>query len=132
MVSVFQLIGWKGDRCFQDQSQSEVKQIQCSPRSPSTLNRKLSIALIDIIIFRPIFNWVSKVIRPDCFSVTQRCFVIGPGNSRHPLNQSDAKAKIQSRLGRRVFPRSKQSTSFHFEFSLPNDNLNLYSDWSFG
>ena len=45
--------------------------------------------------FRVIFNWVSKVIR-DCVGfVSLRC-VIGLENSRHPLNQSDAKLKLIS------------------------------------
>ena len=40
--------------------------------------------------FSAIFNLVSKVIR-DCFDFTYLCSVIGPENSHHPLNQSDAK-----------------------------------------
>ena len=40
--------------------------------------------------FSAIFNLVSKVIR-DCFDFTYLCSVIGPENSYHPLNQSDAK-----------------------------------------
>ena len=39
---------------------------------------------------REIFNWVSKVIR-DCIGSALLCSVIGPENSRHSLNQSDAK-----------------------------------------
>ena len=44
--------------------------------------------------FRAIFNWVSKVIR-DCigFALLRFNTVIGLENSRHPLNQSDAKVK---------------------------------------
>ena len=30
----------------------------------------------------------------------------------------------------RVFPRFKQLAFFHFEFSLANDNVNPYYDWS--
>ena len=38
------------------------------------------------------FEWVYKDIQ-DHFGFTQPCSVIGPENSRHPLNQSDAKLK---------------------------------------
>ena len=41
---------------------------------------------------RAIFKWVSKVIR-DCIGCPFLCSVIGLGNSRHTLNQSDAKLK---------------------------------------
>ena len=47
--------------------------------------------------------------------------VIGPENSHHPLNQSDAKLKPIATL---LF--------FHFEFLLANDNESLCSDWSPG
>ena len=46
----------------------------------------------ELFFNRATFNWVSKVIR-DRFSFALRCCVIGPGNSRHSLNQSDAKLK---------------------------------------
>ena len=38
------------------------------------------------------FEWVYKDIQ-DHFGFTQPCSVIGPENSHHPLNQSDAKLK---------------------------------------
>ena len=41
---------------------------------------------------RAIFKWVSKVIR-DCIGCPFLCSMIGLGNSRHTLNQSDAKLK---------------------------------------
>ena len=41
---------------------------------------------------RAIFKWVSKAIR-DCIGCPFLCSVIGLGNSRHTLNQSDAKLK---------------------------------------
>ena len=41
---------------------------------------------------RAIFKWVSKVIR-DYIGCPFLCSVIGLGNSRHTLNQSDAKLK---------------------------------------
>ena len=41
---------------------------------------------------RAIFNWVSKVIH-DCISFPSLRSVIGSKNSRHLLNQSDAKLK---------------------------------------
>ena len=48
------------------------------------------------------FEWVYKDIQDD-FGFTQPCSVIGPENSRHPPNQSDAKLK-KLRLGRPRFP----------------------------
>ena len=51
--------------------------------------------------------------------------MIGPENSPHHLNQSDAKLKT-NRLGRKRFPaRFKQFTLFHFEFSLANDYVKI-------
>ena len=49
-----------------------------------------------------IFNWVSKVIR-NCFVFALLRYVIGPENSRHFLNQSEA--KLKPILATRVFPR---------------------------
>ena len=74
--------------------------------------------------------------------------MIGPENSRHHLNQSDAKLKPiqlgqrvfppssraiistnqmqnlnQSQLGQRVFPRFKQVASFYFVFSLVDNDV---------
>ena len=45
-----------------------------------------------LLYFRAIFNWASKVIR-DCIGFDLLRSVIGLENSRHPLNQSDAKLK---------------------------------------
>ena len=42
--------------------------------------------------YRAILNWVSKVIR-DCIDFALLRSVIGLENSRHALNQSDAKLK---------------------------------------
>ena len=64
--------------------------------------------------FRVFFNWVSKVI-PDYFVFTQSRSVIGAENSRHSLNQSDA--KLSHELVAHVFPRFWQSDCFYFEFS---------------
>ena len=58
--------------------------------------------------------------------------VIGPENSHHPLNKSDAKLKINCDLEIRVSPHFNQFTFFHFEFLLANDNESLCSDWSPG
>ena len=44
---------------------------------------------------RAIFNWVSIIIR-DCFGSGWLCFPIGLENSRHLLNQSDTKLKINA------------------------------------
>ena len=76
---------------------------------------------------REIVNWVSIIIR-DCFGWL--CFLTGLENSRHLLNQSDTKLKNKRGMVIRVFPRFKQLAFFHFEFSLANDNVNLYYDWS--
>ena len=42
------------------------------------------------------------------------------------------RSKTENKRGMaiRVFPRFKQVAFFHFEFSLANDNVNLYYDWS--
>ena len=52
---------------------------------------------------KAVFNWVSKVIR-NCFGFALLRYVIGLKNSRHLLNQSDAKPKPIARLGRTRFP----------------------------
>ena len=43
-------------------------------------------------VFGVVFGWVSKVI-PDCIGFALLRSVIGPENSRHSLNQSDAKQR---------------------------------------
>ena len=53
--------------------------------------------------FRAVFNWVLKLILA-CFGFALLCSVIGLENSRHHLNQSDAKLKPLT-LVTRVFPR---------------------------
>ena len=56
-------------------------------------------------VCRLIFNSVSKVIR-DCIDFALLRSVIGPENSRHSRNQSDAKTKTD--LVTFVFPRFRQ------------------------
>ena len=58
---------------------------------------------------------------------TQLFTMIGPENSRHPLNQSDAKLANNRDLVICVFPRAKQSPCFLFEFLLANNDVNLWS-----
>ena len=58
--------------------------------------------------------------------------MIGPENSRHPLNQSDAKLANNRDLVICVFPRAKQSPCFLFEFSLANNDVTLWSAQSLG
>ena len=53
--------------------------------------------------------------------------MIGPENSRYPLNQSDAKLANTRDLVICVFPRAKQSPCFHSEFSLANNDVTLCS-----
>ena len=68
---------------------------------------------------REIFNWLSKVIR-DCFGFALLRSVIDPENSPQLsfFSKLDAN-ELQSRLGRlRFFPRFRQFSCFHFEFSL--------------
>ena len=64
-------------------------------------------------VCRLIFNSVSKVIR-DCIDFALLRSVIGPENSRHSRNQSDAKTKTD--LVTFVFPRFRQFCRLYFEF----------------
>ena len=71
-----------------------------TPITPSTCsridliftNRPDCVCLLGVSHVREIFNWVSKVIR-NCIGFALLRSVIGLENSRHPLNQSDAKLK---------------------------------------
>ena len=47
----------------------------------------------DFTSFRAIFNWVSKVIRDTLVLLKYARWFVQPENSRHILNQSDAKLK---------------------------------------
>ena len=58
--------------------------------------------------------------------------MIGPENSRYPLNQSDAKLTNNRDSVICVFPQSKQSPCFHSEFSLANNDVTLCSAKSLG
>ena len=51
--------------------------------------------------------------------------MIGPENSRHPINQSDTKLKKQSGRGHSRFPAL-------LEFQLANDIVKLCYHWSLG
>ena len=76
-----------------------------------------------------IFSRVSKVIQAR-LGFTQLRFVIGKENSRHPLNQSDAKLKTIATL---IFAFSRASRGlfcFNFESSLASVDINLCFDWS--
>ena len=74
---------------------------------------------------RAIFNRVSKVIH-DCIGFTSLCSVIGSENSRHLLNQSDAKTKTNHNLVTQVFPRLRPATCVYFEFSLAPSETGIF------
>ena len=76
-----------------------------------------------------IFSRVSKVILA-CLGFPQLRFVIGKENSRHPLNQSDAKLKTIATLLLAFFPRFKRFVSSNFESSLVSVDVNLCFDLS--
>ena len=78
------------------------------------------------MVLRAIFNRVSTVIR-DCFGFASLRSVIGLENSRHPLNQSDA--KLKAIVVTRFFPRLRAFTCIYFEFSLVPCDIYLSSDW---
>ena len=61
---------------------------------------------------RAFFNQVTKVTR-DCFDLHLPRSVIGLENSRHPLNQSNAKF---TPMVARVFPRFSRLAYFYSEF----------------
>ena len=63
---------------------------------------------------RALFNQITKVTR-DCFDFHLLRSVIGLENSRHPLNQSNAKI---TPMVARVFPRFSQLAYFYSEFLL--------------
>ena len=77
-------------------------------------------------VCRLIFNSVSKVIR-DCIDFALLRSVIGPENSRHSRNQSDAKTKTD--LVTFVFPRFRQFCRLYFEFPLARKGIFLSSHW---
>ena len=74
-------------------------------------------------VCRLIFNSVSKVIR-DCIDFALLRSVIGPENSRHSRNQSDAKTKTD--LVTFVFPRFRQFCRLYFEFPLARKGIFLF------
>ena len=78
-----------GARKFISQSQSFWHETE---KLPAELGIPIRIYFLTLTYFRAIFNWVSKVIR-DCIGFALLRSVIGLENSRHPLNQSDAKLK---------------------------------------
>ena len=74
----------------------------------------------------------SKVIR-HCFGFTKLCLMIGPENSRNPLDQSNVKLKSTAPWSF-VFSRASSSflvftLSFHW---LASDKVKLFSDWTLG
>lgn len=76
--------------------------------------------------FRAIFKAESKAIRDSEGFVLIR-FVIGRLNLRLSFNQSDATRNFVVC----VFPRSRQLTSFYFEFLLVPCVMFIRSDWLF-
>ena len=77
-------------------------------------------------------NVESEVIR-RCFSFTKLCSMIGPENSRNPLDQSNLKLNSTATWS---FVFSRASSSFLvFTLSshwLASDKVNLFSDWTLG
>ena len=86
-------------------------------------NRRVTRPLLILVLYvigwkdRDIFNRMAKVIRV-CFGFTLLRSVIGLKNSRHSLNQTDAKLKVSQRSHTRL------PASFYYEFSFAN------SKWS--
>ena len=79
---------------------------------------------------RTIFKWVSKEIGDWFFFCFTSLWLIGKKkNSRHSLNQSDAKLKPNTSWSPAFFPRFRQFACFHFEFSLAFDDNFLSSPW---
>ena len=66
-------------------------------------------------VFGVVFGWVSKVI-PDCIGFALLRSVIGPENSRHSLNQSDAKQRTITRASGSSLGFSASSPLFFFFF----------------
>ena len=50
----------------------------------------------------------------------------------HPLNHSDARLKTIAKWSPAFSRASTIRLFFYFEFSLANDSVNFYSDWSLG
>ena len=63
------------------------------------------------------------------FLASLRSLIGKKKNSRHSLNQSDAKLKPNTSWSPAFFPRFKQFACFHFEFSLAFDGIFLSSPW---
>ena len=69
-----------------------IKWVSGAGSALTTSGRSTSCTSVLQVSYRAILNWVSKVIR-DCIGFALLRSVIGLENSRHPLNQSDAKLK---------------------------------------
>ena len=116
------------NRCLENFLQAFVPQIISRLKDHPQIAKVLFLTILSLSLslssFRwyPLhwsnFNWVSKVTR-DCFGFTQ--LNIAPWlaqKTRHTIFSTN--------------PMQKQFVSYHFEFSLANDNVNLSSDWSLG
>ena len=77
---------------------------------------------------REICNWVSKMIR-DCITFAFLRSVIGPENSCHSFDQSDAKLTPTVVCVACDFPRFRKFGRFYYEFPLAPKGIFLCSNW---
>ena len=98
---LWSVIGLESLCCSLDQSGTSLIKIECGvePFAYFQLFRlfasfflELSLAFCYVSFIRAVSNWVSKVML-GCFGFALLRYVIGPGNSRHNLNQSNVNLK---------------------------------------
>ena len=65
----------------------------------------------------------------DCFGFALLRYVIGPGNSRHNLNQSNVKLKPTTTWSLAFSRALRRLPVFYSVFSLANNHDKLFSDW---